>query len=96
MALDDTFFLKIDPTNTEWMKTLKWEKRKKIGAIPNLRSGSTMVNWVNKMMGIGFGGVLDVADDDEGLVSEFYNDLLVGLYFRKQKLFGVTCAFRVD
>lgn len=36
-----------------------------------------MVNWVNKMMGIGFGGVLDVADEEEGLVSEFYNDLLV-------------------
>ncbi|KAH9815522.1 hypothetical protein DFH28DRAFT_1082337 [Melampsora americana] len=75
VALDDTFFLKLDTTKTDWMKTLKWDKRKKVGSMPNLRSGSTMVNWVNKLMGIGFGGVLDVADEEEGLVSEFYNDL---------------------
>ncbi|KAG0142547.1 hypothetical protein CROQUDRAFT_50169 [Cronartium quercuum f. sp. fusiforme G11] len=75
VVLDDTFFLKLDGGNTEWTKILKWDKRKKIGTIPNLRSGSTMVNWVNKMMGVGFGGVLDVADEEEGLVSEFYNDL---------------------
>lgn len=75
VALDDTFFLKLDSTKADWMKTLKWDKRKKVGTMPNLRSGSTMVNWVNKLMGIGFGGVLDVADEEEGLVSEFYNDL---------------------
>lgn len=36
-----------------------------------------MVNWVNKAMAIGFGGVLDLEDNEEGLVSEFYNDLSV-------------------
>jgi len=75
VALDDTFFLKLDPTNPDWLKKLKWEKRKRVGQVPNLRSGSTMVNWVNKAMAIGFGGVLDLEDNEEGLVSEFYNDL---------------------
>ncbi|PLW11893.1 hypothetical protein PCASD_22282 [Puccinia coronata f. sp. avenae] len=75
VALDDTFFLKLDPTNPDWLKKLKWEKRKRVGQVPNLRSGSTMVNWVNKSMAVGFGGVLDLEDNEEGLVSEFYNDL---------------------
>ncbi|POW11819.1 hypothetical protein PSHT_08281 [Puccinia striiformis] len=74
-ALDDTFFLKLDPTNPDWLKKLKWEKRKRVGQVPNLRSGSTMVNWVNKALAVGFGGVLDLEDNEEGLVSEFYNDL---------------------
>ncbi|OAV87349.1 hypothetical protein PTTG_00591 [Puccinia triticina 1-1 BBBD Race 1] len=75
VALDDTFFLKLDPTNPDWLKKLKWEKRKRVGQVPSLRSGSTMVNWVNKTMAVGFGGVLDLEDNEEGLVSEFYNDL---------------------
>ncbi|KAI7959407.1 hypothetical protein MJO28_003198 [Puccinia striiformis f. sp. tritici] len=75
VALDDTFFLKLDPTNPDWLKKLKWEKRKRVGQVPNLRSGSTMVNWVNKALAVGFGGVLDLEDNEEGLVSEFYNDL---------------------
>ncbi|EFP91432.2 uncharacterized protein PGTG_17388 [Puccinia graminis f. sp. tritici CRL 75-36-700-3] len=75
VALDDTFFLKLDPANPDWLKKLKWEKRKRVGQVPSLRSGSTMVNWVNKAMAVGFGGVLDLEDNEEGLVSEFYNDL---------------------
>lgn len=75
VALDDTFFLRLDPANPDWLKKLKWDKRKKVGQMPSLRSGSTMVNWVNKTMAVGFGGVLDVEDNEEGLVSEFYNDL---------------------
>ncbi|KAH9809224.1 hypothetical protein DFH28DRAFT_934405 [Melampsora americana] len=53
-----------------WMKTLKWDKRKKVETMPNLRSSSTMMNWVNKLMGIGFGGVLDVAGKEAGLVTK--------------------------
>ncbi|MBW0486180.1 hypothetical protein O181_025895 [Austropuccinia psidii MF-1] len=75
IAHDDTFFLHLDPTNPDWLKKLKWERRKKVGQMPSLRSGSTMVNWVSKCMAIGFGGVLDIEDNDEGLVSEVYNDL---------------------
>jgi hypothetical protein len=86
VALDDTFFLKLDPTNPDWLKKLKWEKRKRVGQVPNLRSGSTMVNWVNKSMAVGFGGVLDLEDNEEGLVSEFYNDLSVLL----------SCCLRVS
>ncbi|OAV87350.1 hypothetical protein, variant [Puccinia triticina 1-1 BBBD Race 1] len=66
VALDDTFFLKLDPTNPDWLKKLKWEKRKRVGQVPSLRSGSTMVNWVNKTMAVGFGGVLDLEDNEEG------------------------------
>ncbi|KAI9624545.1 hypothetical protein H4Q26_016774 [Puccinia striiformis f. sp. tritici PST-130] len=68
-------YSKVYITKSKAKGKLKWEKRKRVGQVPNLRSGSTMVNWVNKALAVGFGGVLDLEDNEEGLVSEFYNDL---------------------
>lgn len=74
VPLDDTFLLRLDPSG-DWSK-VKWEKRKRVGPVPSLRSGATMVGWANKQMGIGFGGVKDV-EDEESMTSEFYQDLCV-------------------
>lgn len=60
---------------------IKWEKRKKIGYAPGgpsgiaaARSGCTMAYWTAKGMGVLFGGVCDV-DQEEELESFFFNDL---------------------
>lgn len=58
-------------------KELKWERRKKSGYAPSVRSGCTMVLWANKDTGVLFGGVKDDDQSEESLVSEFYNDLCV-------------------
>ncbi|KZT19732.1 galactose oxidase [Neolentinus lepideus HHB14362 ss-1] len=55
--------------------TMKWERRKKIGYAPGLRSGCTMALWANKGMGLLFGGVTDEDTSEEGLESVFWNDL---------------------
>lgn len=56
-------------------KDLKWEKRKKVGYTPSIRSGCTMTLWTNRDMGVMFGGVKDDDQSEEVLVSEFYNDM---------------------
>lgn len=57
-------------------KEIKWEKRKKIGYVPNpARSGCTMASWSAKGQGVMFGGVSDVDKDEEVLESVFYNDM---------------------
>ncbi|KAJ7063245.1 galactose oxidase [Mycena amicta] len=55
---------------------LKWERRKRPSTAyaPALRSGATMTLWPAKNMGIMFGGVTDV-DQEETLESTFWNDL---------------------
>jgi len=58
-------------------KELKWDRRKKSGYAPSIRSGCTMALWANKDIGILFGGVKDDDQSEESLVSEFYNDLSV-------------------
>ena len=58
-------------------KELKWERRKKVGYAPSIRSGCTMTLWANKDMGVLFGGVKDDDQSEETLVSEFYNDMWV-------------------
>lgn len=75
----DTWFLRITsppaeaPTNT--LPTVRWEKRKKPVNSPNpARAGATMVH--HKGRGIAFGGVHDVEEDEEGIDSEFFNQLL--------------------
>ena len=60
-------------------KELKWERRKKSGYAPSIRSGCTMALWANKDIGILFGGVKDDDQSEESLVSEFYNDLSVNI-----------------
>ncbi|KAF1351863.1 hypothetical protein BDV97DRAFT_348298 [Delphinella strobiligena] len=74
----DTWFLRITPppsdapTNT--LPTVRWEKRKKPVNSPNpARAGATMT--YHKGRGIAFGGVHDVEEDEEGIDSEFFNQL---------------------
>ena len=59
--------------------TAKWEKRKKIGYAPGLRSGCTMALWPTGQKGTGigvlFGGVTDEDTNEETLESVFHNDL---------------------
>ena len=55
--------------------TFKWEKRKKVGFAPSLRSGCTMANWSAKSMGVLFGGVTDEDTNEETLESVFHNDM---------------------
>jgi hypothetical protein len=57
------------------LKQVKWEKRKKVGYVPSLRSGCTMALWASKGIGVLFGGVYDDDKDEETLESVFYNDL---------------------
>jgi len=57
------------------LKKIKWEKRKKVGYAPSLRSGCTMALWAAKGIGILFGGVYDDDRDEETLESVFYNDM---------------------
>jgi len=74
----DCFYLRItqppadDPPNTP--PTVRWERRKKPANAPNPpRAGATMT--YHKGRGISFGGVYDVEESEEGIDSEFFNDL---------------------
>ncbi|RFU36050.1 hypothetical protein B7463_g256, partial [Scytalidium lignicola] len=78
MIHQDCFFLKINqpaansPPNTP--PTVRWERRKKPANAPNpARAGSTMT--YHKGRGISFGGVHDVEESEEGIDSEFFNNL---------------------
>ncbi|KZT58008.1 galactose oxidase [Calocera cornea HHB12733] len=71
IALEDTWFLRMDADP----KLIKWERRKKAGYPPSVRSGCTMAYWANRSMGILFGGVFDNDRDEETLESTFYNDM---------------------
>ncbi|WVO12937.1 hypothetical protein L204_100546 [Cryptococcus depauperatus] len=71
VPLDDTWLLRMDTDLTK----LKWEKRKRVGYHPSLRSGCSMAYWASKGMGVLFGGVLDEERDEESMESIFYNDL---------------------
>ena len=57
------------------LSKLKWERRKRSGYMPSLRSGCSMTQWASKGMGVMFGGVLDEEKDEESMESIFYNDL---------------------
>ena len=54
---------------------LKWERRKRVGYAPSLRSGCSMTHWASKGMGVLFGGVLDEEKDEDDFESIFYNDM---------------------
>ncbi|BEJ13263.1 hypothetical protein CspHIS471_0304370 [Cutaneotrichosporon sp. HIS471] len=71
MPLDDCWLLRMDAD----LSQLKWERRKKVGYAPTLRSGASMAYWASKGMGVLFGGVLDEEKDEESMESVFYNDL---------------------
>lgn len=74
----DTWFLRITPpaldapANTP--PTVRWERRKRPVNSPNpSRAGATMAH--HKGRGISFGGVHDVELSEEGIDSEFFNQL---------------------
>ncbi|SCU87665.1 LAME_0D10990g1_1 [Lachancea meyersii CBS 8951] len=55
------------------ISSIRWERRKKQGFQPSPRVGCSMVH--HKGRGILFGGVYDYEETEEGLNSEFFNDL---------------------
>ncbi|KAJ4318252.1 Kelch repeat-containing protein 3 [Neodidymelliopsis sp. IMI 364377] len=77
---DDTWFLRIIPPPTDQpsttLPTVSWEKRKKPANAPNpSRAGATMA--FHKGRGVLFGGVHDVEESEEGIDSEFFNQMFV-------------------
>lgn len=78
MIHQDCFFLRITPPAADAAPntppTVRWEKRKKPANTPNpMRAGATMA--FHKGRGIMFGGVHDVEESEEGMDSEFFNQL---------------------
>lgn len=76
----DTWFLRITPPPTEapsgTAPALRWERRKKPANAPNPpRAGATMA--FHKGRGVVFGGVHDVEESEEGIDSEFFNQLMI-------------------
>lgn len=77
---DDCFFLRMAlpdasaGADADAVPTVRWERRKKPANAPNpSRAGATMA-W-HKGRGILFGGVHDVEQGEEGMDSEFFNQL---------------------
>ncbi|KAF4123438.1 Kelch motif [Geosmithia morbida] len=75
MVHEDCFFLRMTlPATEDGPPGVRWEKRKKPTNSPNpARAGATMT-W-HKGRGILFGGVYDVEQSEEGMDSEFFNQL---------------------
>ena len=72
VALEDAWLLQMD----EDLSKIEWVRRRKIGYAPNPpRSGCTMALWANRNMGVLFGGVTDMENDEESLESTFWNAL---------------------
>ncbi|KAF2868944.1 hypothetical protein BDV95DRAFT_498877 [Massariosphaeria phaeospora] len=77
---EDTWFLRITPPASDapaaTLPTVSWERRKRPANTPNPpRAGATMA--FHKGRGIMFGGVHDVEESEEGIDSEFFNQLFV-------------------
>lgn len=77
---EDTWFLRITPPKSDdpegTLPTVSWERRKRPANPPNPpRAGATMA--FHKGRGIMFGGVHDVEESEEGIDSEFFNQLFV-------------------
>ncbi len=78
MVYQDCFFLRITPPPADkppgTLPNVRWEKRKNPANTPSPpRAGATMT--YHRGRGILFGGVHDVEQDEEGLESEFFNQL---------------------
>ncbi|KAK0831345.1 Kelch repeat-containing protein 3 [Friedmanniomyces endolithicus] len=74
----DTWYLRITPPAAEaavgTLPTVRWERRKRPVNTPNpARAGATMA--YHKGRGICFGGVHDVEESEEGIDSDFFNQL---------------------
>ncbi|KAJ4348485.1 Kelch repeat-containing protein 3 [Didymosphaeria variabile] len=77
---EDTWFIRIIPPPADQpsttLPTISWERRKRPANTPNpSRAGATMA--FHKGRGIMFGGVHDVEESEEGIDSEFFNQLFV-------------------
>ncbi|KAF1938052.1 kelch domain-containing protein 4 [Clathrospora elynae] len=77
---DDTWYLRVTPPSPDQPSTtlpmVSWEKRKKPANAPNPpRAGATMA--YHKGRGVLFGGVHDVEESEEGIDSEFFNQLFI-------------------
>ncbi|RMZ70630.1 Kelch repeat [Pyrenophora seminiperda CCB06] len=77
---DDTWFIRVTPPAADQPSTtpptVSWEKRKKPANAPNPpRAGATMA--YHKGRGVLFGGVHDVEESEEGIDSEFFNQLFI-------------------
>ncbi|KAK2612438.1 Kelch repeat-containing protein 3 [Conoideocrella luteorostrata] len=75
---DDCFFLRMvlppSEASPNTLPTVRWERRKKPANSPNpSRAGATMT-W-HKGRGILFGGVHDIEQSEEGMDSEFFNQI---------------------
>ena len=75
---EDCFYLRMTPPAADagpnTLPAVRWEKRKKPANAPNpLRAGATMT--AHKGRGILFGGVHDVEQSEDGIDSEFFNQL---------------------
>lgn len=80
MVHQDAWVLRIVPSTSDAPAgsppTVRWEKRKKPVNAPNpARAGATMV--FHRGRGIQFGGVHDVENSEEGIESEFFNNMCV-------------------
>ncbi|KAJ8106760.1 hypothetical protein OPT61_g9328 [Boeremia exigua] len=76
----DTWFLRVTPPPADQPSTnpptVSWEKRKMPANAPNpARAGATMA--FHKGRGVLFGGVHDVEESEEGIDSEFFNQMFV-------------------
>ncbi|KAF3049239.1 hypothetical protein E8E11_008174 [Didymella keratinophila] len=76
----DTWFLRITPPPADQPSTnpptVSWEKRKQPANAPSpSRAGATMA--YHKGRGVMFGGVHDVEESEEGIDSEFFNQMFV-------------------
>ncbi|KAF2011597.1 kelch domain-containing protein 4 [Aaosphaeria arxii CBS 175.79] len=77
---EDTWFFRLTPPPSDapaaTLPTVSWERRKRPANPPNPpRAGATMA--YHKGRGIMFGGVHDVEESEEGIDSEFFNQLFV-------------------
>ena len=74
---EDTWFLRITPPSSEVASTIplvRWERRKKPANLPTPpRAGVTQT--FHKGRGIMFAGVHDVEESEEGIESQFFDDL---------------------
>lgn len=75
----DTWFIRITPPVSEASDAppgVRWERRKRPANAPNpARAGATMA--FHKSRGVLFGGVHDVEESEEGIESEFFDQLFV-------------------
>lgn len=78
VALEDTWLLRLtlgEDGDLFHSGSIEWQRRRKIGYAPGPRSGCTMALWGNRNMGVLFGGVVDMENDEESLESQSFNDL---------------------